>query len=192
VGRRQDATALFEKVLESRTATLGPGHDDTRNSVLELSWAYQRGGHLDRAERLLRDALDGLRAKKAPKSGFTGNVLVRLGEVMLLKKHGTEAEALLRECLALRMEIMPEDWRRFSAMSLLGGSLLAQGKYAEAEPMLLQGYEGLKQRAAATNKSNQADAAGRIVRLYEATGQPDKAREWREKLPPGPPAKSTP
>jgi len=29
---------------------------------------------------------------------------------------------------------------------MLGGSLLGQKKYAEAEPLLLSGYEGMKQR----------------------------------------------
>jgi len=29
---------------------------------------------------------------------------------------------------------------------MLGGSLLGQKRYAEAEPLLLSGYEGMKQR----------------------------------------------
>ena len=41
---------------------------------------------------------------------------------------------------------LPDDWRTFNARSLLGGSLLGQKKYAEAEPLLLSGYEGMKQR----------------------------------------------
>jgi hypothetical protein len=31
-------------------------------------------------------------------------------------------------------------------MSLLGGSLLGQQKHAEAEPLLLEGYAGMKKR----------------------------------------------
>ena len=31
---------------------------------------------------------------------------------------------------------------------MLGGALLGQKKYAEAEPLLLAGYEGMKQREA--------------------------------------------
>ena len=41
---------------------------------------------------------------------------------------------------------IPDDWLTFNARSLLGGSLLGQKKYAEAEPLLLSGYEGMKQR----------------------------------------------
>jgi len=35
---------------------------------------------------------------------------------------------------------------RTSNISLLGGALLGQKKYAEAEPQLLKGYEGMKNR----------------------------------------------
>ena len=57
-----------------------------------------------------------------------------------------EAEPVARECLALREKEIPDDWRTFNARSMLGGSLLGQKKYAEAEPLLLSGYEGMKQR----------------------------------------------
>jgi hypothetical protein len=54
------------------------------------------------------------------------------------------------------------------------------------EPLLIQGYEGLKVRAAklppAPGKSNLAEAAERIVPFYEAWGKPDKAAELRKRL----------
>ena len=57
-----------------------------------------------------------------------------------------EAEPVARECVALREKLIPNDWRTFNARSMLGGSLLGQKKYVEAEPLLLSGYEGMKQR----------------------------------------------
>ena len=49
----------------------------------------------------------------------------------------------------------------------------------------LQGFEGLKAREAkipAPFKPGVTEAGGRVVKLYEAWGQPEKAREWRKKL----------
>jgi hypothetical protein len=69
-------------------------------------------------------------------------------------------------------------------VSLLGDVLFSQQKYAEAEPLLVQGYEGMKQREAilrANEKCRLAEAGERVVRFYEATNQPEKARVWREK-----------
>ena len=70
-------------------------------------------------------------------------------------------------------------------MSLLGEALLDQQKYAAAEPLLLQGFDRLRSRQAKMPPHGgpwPTDAAERIVRFYETTNQPDKAREWREKL----------
>jgi hypothetical protein len=64
-------------------------------------------------------------------------------------------------------------------------SLLGQRKYADAEPWLLQGYEGLKAWAAqrpAVPQPRLREAGARIVRLYEAWGQAKKAAEWKVRL----------
>ena len=56
-----------------------------------------------------------------------------------------EAEPL-RECLEIREAAMADSWLRFNTMSLLGGALLGQGRYAEAEPLVVAGYEGMESR----------------------------------------------
>jgi hypothetical protein len=63
-----------------------------------------------------------------------------------------EAEPLARECLALREKTIPEDWLTCDARIVLGASLLGQQKYAEAEPLLLSGYEGLKESCFSMNQ----------------------------------------
>jgi hypothetical protein len=68
---------------------------------------------------------------------------------------------------------------------VIGGSLLGQRKYAEAEPLLLSGYEGLKARASGlppSRKPRVPEARDRIVRLYEAWGQPEKAADWKVRV----------
>ena len=58
-------------------------------------------------------------------------------------------------------------------------------KYAEAEPLLLSGYEGMKQRVnqiPAIGKPRLKEALQRLVQLYDATGRADKAADWKQKL----------
>jgi hypothetical protein len=53
------------------------------------------------------------------------------------------------------------------------------------EPLLLAGYEGMKEREAkipAQAKVRLTEALERLVQLYEATDQKEKADEWRKKL----------
>jgi len=72
-------------------------------------------------------------------------------------------------------------------MSYLGAALLGQGRYSEAEPLLLDGRNGLWAGKATLPKTavrflTEADA--RVVRLYEAWGKPDLARAWKAKRGP--------
>ena len=93
-----------------------------------------------------------------------------------------EAEAVAGEALTIYKKSSPDDWLRFDSESLLGDSLVGQKKYAEAEPLLLSSYEGLKSREFAIRDRFRAHldrALERIVRLYESWGKPQKAAEWR-------------
>ena len=72
-------------------------------------------------------------------------------------------------------------------LSLLGASLAGQKKYADAEPFLLQGYQGLQQRQASLAPHLNAprritESLERLVQLYDAWGQPAQAAEWKQKL----------
>jgi lipopolysaccharide biosynthesis regulator YciM len=61
---------------------------------------------------------------------------------------------------------------------VLGGILVAQKKYPEAEPLLTSGYEGLKQRQERippTNKACLKDALQRLTDCYQAMGRKDEA-----------------
>jgi hypothetical protein len=67
----------------------------------------------------------------------------------------------------------------------LGGALLGQNKLAEAEPLLLDGYRGMKEREAAIPAQARPripEALERLVRLYEAKGNETEAAPWRSKL----------
>jgi hypothetical protein len=62
---------------------------------------------------------------------------------------------------------------------------MARKHYAEAEPLLISDYHGLRQREAkipAANKPRLEKAAERLLWFYEETAQPDKAAEWKQKL----------
>ena len=80
---------------------------------------------------------------------------------------------------------MPDNWRTFSTRSDLGGALLAQKEYSNAEQLLRSGYEGMKAREAsipATSKVGMKQALDRLVKIYEATDRPEQAAECRLKL----------
>src|SRR5262249_52899030 len=106
-----------------------------------------------------------------------------LGYWLTIDSRAEEAEPLLRECVAIREKVLPTDhWQVLSARSLLGGCLAAQGKFAEAEPLLLAGCQGLTQLQGAPVKPV-AKAFDRVIELYEKWGKPEQAEAWRKKRP---------
>ncbi len=56
------------------------------------------------------------------------------------------------------------------------------GRFDEAEPLLLESYEKRRDNPQ-THDIREREALERIVKLYETWARPDKAAEWRAKLP---------
>jgi hypothetical protein len=108
--------------------------------------------------------------------------LAQFGLMLLEVQAWNEAEPLIRESLTIREKIQPEVWTTFNAKSLLGAALLGQQQYAEAEPLLLAGYRGMRDREASIPPQGETripEALERLVQLYEATGDASQAEEWR-------------
>src|SRR5204862_1703747 len=118
--------------------------------------------------------------KALPKdSPQLAGTLAQVGSVLLQLKAYTDAEPLLRDCLAIREKNEADVWTTFNTKSMLGGALLGQKKYADAEPLLLAGYEGMKQREAKIppqGKVRLTEAEGRLAELFEATRKKDETR----------------
>jgi hypothetical protein len=153
-----------------------------------LAEAYLAAKKYDVVLRLSQEMLTTLRRKEKGDTIWLATVLAQIARFYAQAGRVTEAEALLRECLTIRQKKKPYHWETFESQSQLGDVLVSQKNYAEAEPFLLRGYDGLQRRKAFIyefHRSSLTEAAERLVRLYEATNHPEKAREWREKLPSG-------
>jgi tetratricopeptide (TPR) repeat protein len=183
--RQDQALSLYEQALAKLKEKLGLDHPQTLHSMLLLAEGYSRVGKFDRAEALGREALP--RQRKQGELGLlaTGSCLAVLGMSLLQQKKYADAEPHLRECVTIREKKLPEHWLTFNTRSMLGAALAGQQKYSEAEPLLLQGYEGMQKREASIppiSRFRVTEALERLVGLYEATGQKDKAAAWRKKL----------
>ena len=183
-GRLPEALTLYEETLRRSKSKLGPNHPFTLQVMKNLATAYQAAGRLSEALPLFEAALKGRQAKLGPDHPDTLDSMSQLARAYLVDKPA-QAETLLRQALAILDNKSPDGWQNFETRSLLGASLLGQKKYAEAEMLLLQGYEGMKAREAripALNKRRLQEAGKRIVTLYNAWGKVDKAEEWTKKL----------
>jgi hypothetical protein len=158
---------------------------DARVMVGSLIACHEQLKQFDQAEPWRRKWLAVVKERSGADSLAYAGELAALGLNLLQQKKSADAEAVLRECLALRQKKAANIWSTFNTQSLLGASLLGQKKYKEAEPLLSEGYEGMKQREKTIppqGKANLIAAAERLVELYEATGNAAEAKRWRREL----------
>ncbi|MBX9579694.1 MAG: hypothetical protein K2X87_05235 [Gemmataceae bacterium] len=143
-----------------------------------LLGAYAEAGEAAKAVRLFSEA----RKRWPQNSPQLAGELARFGLSLLQADAFAEAEPLLRDCLAIREKTQPGVWTTFNTRSLFGGALVGQKKYAEAGPLLVTGYEGMKQREKSIPPAGSTripEALDRLVELSAATNQPAEAARWR-------------
>ncbi len=184
-GKYAEAEPLQAKVVEGRRRVIGEENLFTLRSMANLAGTYQDEGKLAQANSLYSKVLEIRQRVLGEAHPDTLGALAGLGEVQLQQRKYAEAEATWREALKSNEKVRPEAWQRYDCQSELGASLAGQKKYAQAEPLLLSGYEGMIQREStisANDRSSLEEAGDSIVKLYQSWGRPDKAGEWQQKL----------
>jgi hypothetical protein len=145
--------------------------------------AQRRRGEADKLLRGLREQAPRLQERPFPIAIWT---IGTVGDALLGQGVVVEAESFLRLYLDLAGKKLPDGWRRSARVSALGACLVGQKKYAEAEPLLLKGYEGLRQHEesipVSLRRTRLTEALERLVQFYDEWDKPDKAAKWRKEL----------
>jgi tetratricopeptide (TPR) repeat protein len=194
-GRTADAVPLLEEVRRGFVAQFGPDHPDTVVSTNNLIAALELLGRYARAAEVREGIVVHLRRRGPAEEPRLAGELAALGLCLLHAGKPGAAESVLRECLELRERHQPGAWVTFNTRSMLGGALLGQKRYAEAELLLLAGYQGMKERRGSIPPAAQArlaEAADRLVELYTALRDPGQVSRWRAERAAYPPDRAPP
>jgi tetratricopeptide (TPR) repeat protein len=169
----RDASRLMEAI-----PLLEEAHHKTRWNP-SLKWigealldTYVRAGKKLEAVALITEQLRDARMELPKDSTHLSNRLAADATTLFQLQAFSEAEKLLRECLAIREKTQPNNWRTFYTRSLVGAALQGQKQYADAEPLLLAGYEGMKKREAKAPRNSKVrltETEGRLAELFDAT-----------------------
>ena len=147
----------------------------------------------DEAVPLLQEALSIVAPALGSEHPLVGIYKINLASAYLARKEPAAAEPLLRHALQIRQRApgvvpsrrrtLPEDdWSVGATKSLLGATLVALKRYAEAEPVLLAARRDIDITPGPQSPEAKATIA-RLVALYVAWGRSDKAAEYRALLP---------
>ena len=176
-GRVTEAIPLLEEAHRASKK-----HASLRFVGPALLNTYGRAGKPAAAAKLIDDVLADARRKLPKDSPQLAGLLAQSGVALMEMSGFAEADALLRECLSIRAKAQPDHWSTFNAMAMHGRALLGQRKYADAEPLLVKGYEGMKAREKAIPPqaaANILEALDRLIDLYAAVNKPDEVKKWR-------------
>jgi tetratricopeptide (TPR) repeat protein len=143
---------------------------------------YDKTGHFAKAEPVRRDLAEFQRQRSGATSLPYLVELTAMGENLLEQKKWSQAEPILRECLAIRQETHPDDWQTFRTQSLLGAALFGQQKLDEAEPLLLAAYTGMLERRNSIpegSRQHLIETIQRLIDLYTAWNKPAETEKWK-------------
>jgi serine/threonine protein kinase/tetratricopeptide (TPR) repeat protein len=183
-GDLKTALPLFEQAAQA-LEKLSFQHEYAYFAVPHTIRAYEDAQQDDRAAEWRRKWLGNLKERGASESPAYADVLATWGQSLLRGRRWTEAEAVVRDCLAIRAKTQPDNWRTFNTQALLGGALLGQKRYTDAERLLLDGYNGMKVREQSIPHAGGAEfripeALDRIIELSGALSKPDQMKKYRE------------
>ena len=183
-GKYAQAEALFDQAVGTATRALGPENPDTLSFLSDFAFVYQREGKYALAETRAAQVLAGRRHALGPEDPGTMASAADLALAYLSQGKFAQSEPLAREAMETDRKQQPDNWQRFRAESLLGESLAGEKQYDQAEPLLLEGYQGMlarKDLIAVPDRHHLDIAHQWLVQLYQAWGKPEKAAAWRKK-----------
>jgi tetratricopeptide (TPR) repeat protein len=190
--RNLEAAQQFEVAVRLDRAIVGSQDIFTCIDLSALGACYCATDRVAQSHELLQAAVDRIPTAEVPSSGSIGNALVlgEFGLTLLQEARFPEAEAWLRRALAeydrtpprpLAQRLRPKQ----RALSGLGQALARQGKFAEAEPLVLQAFQELKAdelHLAGDRAGMVRQALEAVVELYRAWQKPEQLNEWSAKL----------
>ena len=194
MGRADDAVAQFEEAVRVNRAVLRLDHPFVGMDVAGLGAAYRAVGRLADSRRVLEEILAAWQwgtATATPPPSSIATVLGELGLTLNQESRFADAERILREALRhYELGALPIVARRIRPperlASELGRALAGQGKFAEAEPIVVRAYEELNaSRPLLIGDANGmvAEALATVIAVYEAWGKPEQLAAYRAKLP---------
>jgi len=180
-GKFAQAETLYKQTVEVERRVFGAKDPNTLTSTGGLALTYYLQGKYPQAEDLYTQTL--AERKHSPSNSDTLDNMADLAVTYQAQGKFTLSETLAREAVEQNRTKRLEGWQRFFAESLLGASLAGQKQYADAEPLLLTGYQGMvarKDKIAVPDRYHLDWTRERLVQLYQAWGKPQKAAEWRQ------------
>ncbi len=170
-GDRATAETMLRDTMASQRHSVGVRHPNYAQTLYKLSVVLLGQGRIEEAHALVEEAVRIAEPVLNPGHPRRGLYLVNRARIQVLRNESVLAEPTLRHVLTLRQRLYPAGhWRIAEVQSLLGASLIAQRRFAEAERLLLDASNGLKPIPGQQEREYTANQT-RLTSLYSTWGR---------------------
>ena len=182
LNRMNEATEAYRAALDAQRRIVGDKHPAYATTAVNFTDHLIRRERWREAATLAREVL-ALRGSSLDDSSYpVQGALGYLGRALAHMDSVKVGEALVREARELRRRSLPAGhWLIASMDGSLGEVLTLDGRYAEAEQLLL-GAEARALEVRGATSTAVADQRQRLVALYTRWGKPAEAAKWQERL----------
>jgi len=180
--RYAEAERLFERVFKKCLETLGEEHDLTQEIMNGLVQVYPDVNRYEEAETLGRRCLELRQRGLGNEHPETLEAMGLLARVYSKQGHYEEAELLYKTVQETQRRLETQYDKVLRQLEGLAALYVEQARYGEAEPLLLQEFQRRENQFGPEHPYT-IDMLNQLVSLYEAWGKPEKAAQWRKKLP---------
>ncbi len=180
-GRYDEAQQTYEAALAASRKAHPEPHVDVAHLLTDLGRLALERKQYKEAEACYTEALQIYHAILPPGHGYTAAALTTLGRTQLEANRPRDAEATLK----LALEEWSKQWGTDSAWyalarAFLGRAYAVQGRFAEAEPALLETYPVLVR--AQMEEEHTSSVRRWIEDLYRSTGRPQQAQAYFQQV----------
>jgi len=181
--RYEKAEQLYLEILPIQRSVDGSEHWRTLWSVSGLARVYTHLDKHDEAEKFFTEALQGLQKVRGPEHRDTVRCMNGLAELYTVRRQFDKAEELLTNALEISSRTLGDNhpWT-LTSMSNLAVMYKEQTRHQDAEPLMLEALKGRRLKLGDTHPHT-LESWNNLIDLYEAWNKPDKANQWRAKLP---------
>jgi len=143
-GDAAGAEALWRETAAVNLRVFGENGLEYAGTLNTLALAAEWQGRLAEAQTLDEHALRIAQPQLGDDHPRVVTYMINLARIRIARGDGATTESSLRAALRVRARLyQPGDWRIAQVQALLGAALIAQKRYAEAEPLLVAADGGL-------------------------------------------------